>query len=155
LLTHSPQLLESIMRLKPNGTNPMLAAMVLNYLKSGALSDHLVRIRDYYSHSYEICSGVLAGLKSLNITAFETTGGFYFWLRLPSYWSADDFAKYAGERKLEILSGTQFFAEAPTEQFVRLAFSSFTHAELREKLEEFARIASDYQHRETTCSMTA
>lgn len=155
LLTHSPQLLKSIMRLKPNGTNPMLAAMVLNYLKSGALSDHLVRIRDYYRRSHEICSSVLAGLKSLDITAFETTGGFYFWLRLPSYWSADDFAKYAGERKLEIFSGNQFFAEAPTEPFVRLAFSSFTHAELREKLEEFARIATDYQHQKATCSMTA
>lgn len=155
LLTHSPQLLESTMRLKPNGTNPMLAAVVLNYLKSGALSDHLVRIRDYYRHSHEICSSVLAKLKSLNITVYETTGGFYFWLRLPSYWLADEFAKYAGERKLEIFSGNQFFAEAPTEQFVRLAFSSFTHAELRGKLEQFAKIATDYQPRKTTCSMTA
>ena len=155
LLTHSPQLLQSIMTLKPNGTNPMLAAMVLNYLKSGALNDHLVRIRDYYRRSHEICSSVLAKLAPLNITALETSGGFYFWLRLPPYWSADDFAKYAGERKLEILSGNQFFVAAPSEQFVRLAFSSFTHAELREKLEQFAAIAFDYQHLKTMRSKTA
>jgi len=155
LLTHSPQLLNSIMALKPNGTNPMLAAMVLNYLKSGVLNDHLVRIRDYYRRSHEICSSVLAELTPLNITALEPSGGFYFWLRLPSYCPADDFAKYASERKLEILSGNQFFVEAPIEQFVRLAFSSFTHAELREKLEQFAAIAPDYQHLKTMRSKTA
>lgn len=155
LLTRSPQLLHSMMKLKPNGTNPMLAAMVLNYLKSGALGDHLVTIRDYYRRSLEICFSVLAKLEGLNIKTFETTGGFYVWLRLPSYWSADDFVTYAGEHKLEIFSGNQFFAEAPTDQFVRLAFSSFTHEELREKLEQFAGIAADYHHLKTTCSMRA
>jgi 2-aminoadipate transaminase len=155
LLTHSPQLLESVVKLKPNGTNPMLAAAMLNYLRTGALRDHLLTIRNYYQQSHEICSSVLAKLGSLNITACETTGGFYFWLRLPRDWSADDFAKYAGERRLEIFSGNSFFAGAPTEQFVRLAFSSFTHAELREKLDQFAGIATEYQHLKTPCSITA
>ena len=155
LLTHSPQLFDAIMKLKPNGTNPMLAAMLVNYMKSGALNDQLVRIRDYYRRSHEICSEVLARLAHLGLTTFETAGGFYFWLRLPSYWPAEDFTKYASERKLEIFSGNQFFAAAPAEQFVRLAFSSFTHAELREKLEQFAAIAVDYQQLKAMHSATA
>jgi 2-aminoadipate transaminase len=155
LLTHSPQLFDAIMKLKPNGTNPMLAAMLVNYMKSGALNDQLVRIRDYYRRSHEICSEVLARLAHLGLTTFETAGGFYFWLRLPSYWPAEDFTKYASERKLEIFSGNQFFAEAPAEQFVRLAFSSFTHAELREKLEQLAAIAVDYQQLKAMHSATA
>lgn len=155
LLARSPQLLHSIMKLKPNGTNPMLAAIILNYLKRGAFTDHLRRIRNYYRQSHEICSNTLARLAELDIAAFETAGGFYFWLRLPSYWSADDFVSYAGKRNLDILSGNQFFAQVPTEQCVRLAFSSFTHADLREKLEQFAKIAEDYNHLKRTCSMTA
>lgn len=154
LMTHSAQLMQSLMKLKPNGTNPMLAAVVLNYLKSGALSDQLYRIREYYRQSQEICSTTLARLARLQISACEIAGGFYFWLRLPPHWSADYFAMYTGKHQIDISSGNEFFAEAPTEPAVRLAFSSFSHAELRDKLEQFVTIAEAYHHLKTTRSAT-
>ena len=150
LLTRSAQLLQSIMKLKPNGTNPMLAAVVLNYLKSGALTDQLDKIREYYRQSYEICATTLARLARLQMSALEIAGGLYLWLRLPPQWSADHFAMYASEHQIDILSGNEFFAQAPTEQAVRLAFSSFTHAELRDKLEQLITIAEAYNHLKTT-----
>ena len=154
LLTHSAQLMQSLMKLKPNGTNPMLAAVVLNYLKSGALTDQLGRIREYYRQSQEICATTLARLAHLQISALEIAGGFYFWLRLPPHWSADDFAGYTGKHHIDIFSGNEFFAEAPTEQAVRLAFSSFSHAELRDKLERFVTIAEAYHQLKITRSAT-
>ena len=154
LLTHSAQLMQSLMKLKPNGTNPMLAAVVLNYLKSGALTDQLHKIREYYRQSQEICSATLARLARLQLSALETAGGFYFWLRLPPHWSADYFAMYAGKHQIDISSGNDFFAEAPTEQAVRLAFSSFSHTELRDKLEQFVTIAEAYHQLKTTRSAT-
>jgi DNA-binding transcriptional MocR family regulator len=154
LLTHAAQLMQSLMKLKPNGTNPMLAAVILNYLKSGALTDQLETIREYYRQSQEICSTTLARLAHLQISALEIAGGFYFWLRLPPHWSADDFAMYTGKHQIDISSGNAFFAEAPTEQAVRLAFSSFPHAELRDKLEQFVTIAEAYHHLKLTRSAT-
>jgi 2-aminoadipate transaminase len=154
LLTHSAQLMQSLMTLKPNGTNPMLAAVVLNYLKSGALTDQLDRIREYYRQSQEICSTTLARLTRLQLSALEIAGGLYFWLRLPPHWSADDFAMYSGKHGLDISAGKQFFAEAPTEQAVRLAFSSFPHPELRDKLEQLVTIAETYNRLNISRSAT-
>jgi 2-aminoadipate transaminase len=154
LLTHSVQLMQSLMKLKPNGTNPMLAAVVLNYLKSGALTDQLDGIREYYRQSQEICSTTLARLARLQISALEIGGGLYFWLRLPPHWSADDFATYSGKHGIDISSGDQFFAEAPAEQAVRLAFSSFPHAELRDKLEQLVSIAETYHRLNISRSAT-
>jgi DNA-binding transcriptional MocR family regulator len=144
LLTRSPLLMHSIMRLKPNGTNPLMAALVLNYLKNNAFAEHLNRIRDFYRKSLEICSASVAKLASLGIHAFNPCGGFYLWLRLPEHWRASDFAKYASGCNVDLSSGDEFFAQAPTEPCVRLAFSSFSHEELVEKLKQLAIIAEKH-----------
>jgi len=144
ILTRSPGLLRSMLNLKPNGTNPFVAAIVENYLKGGTFEAHLERIRQYYHRSYEICSAAMARLACSKIQPSNPCGGFYFWLRLPSYWSATDFTTYCTERGLELFCGDEFFALKSLEPCVRLAFSSFTHAELDGRLSQLCTIAEDY-----------
>lgn len=144
VLTRSRGLLRSMLYLKPNGANPFIAATLVNYLRAGTYESHLERLRRYYQHSHEICSAALAKLAGSEIQPSNPDGGFYFWLRLPRHWSAAEFTTHCKTRGLELFCGDEFFALEPLEPCVRLAFSSFTHAELADQLSKFCSIAENY-----------
>jgi 2-aminoadipate transaminase len=144
VLTRSLELMRSLLYLKPNGTNPFVAATLVNYLRGGNFERHVEKLRQYYQHSYEICSAALAKLRRLGIPASNPDGGFYFWLRLPAEWSAVGFTAHCKARGLEVFCGDEFFALAPREPCVRLAFSAFTHDELADQLTQFCTVAEDY-----------
>ena len=147
LVTRSPGLLDSLLELKPNGTNPFMSAVVLNYLRAGMFTRHLDIARQFYGPSLEACFETLEQIAPLGIRASKPCGGFYVWLRLPPHWSAGDFTKHCAERGLEVLCGDAFFASAPTAPCVRLAFSSFDRAELRRSTQTLCDIAKDYAPR--------
>ena len=62
-------------------------------------------------------------------------GGFFVWLALPDPLKAADVIKRAREAGLMIPGGDPFFAEAPTGQYLRLAFSYVTPGRIREGVE--------------------
>lgn len=144
LVTRSPELLGSLLELKPNGTNPFVSAVVLNYLQGGTFRSHIDAARHFYSESLEAVLQALEQISSLGIRAVKPCGGFYVWLQLPQQWSASDFTARCAEHGLEVLCGDKFFASTPTGPCVRLAFSSFDLAELRDSARRLCEVARGY-----------
>jgi 2-aminoadipate transaminase len=144
VLTRSAELLRSVMALKPNGANPFIAAAVLNLLRSGVFDRHLKSIMKFYRKSWQICSEEMRPLAGLGMRLSEPWGGFYYWIRLPLRWRAEDFTAFCVGHGLEILCGDNFFAHAPTGPCVRVAFSSFDHASLRQDLRRLCALAKEY-----------
>jgi 2-aminoadipate transaminase len=145
VLTRSRELMRSLLYLKPNGTNPFVAATLVNYLRGGDFERHVRHLQRYYQYSYEICFAALAKLARRGIRVSDPDGGFYFWLRLPSDWSATGFTAYCKEHGLDVFCGDEFFALKPLEPCVRLAFSAFTHDGLADQLGQFSTVAENYK----------
>jgi len=58
-------------------------------------------------------------------------GGMFIWLKLPEPLRAAEVTARAREARLMILAGDPFFAEQPTGQYLRLAFSYVTPDKIR------------------------
>ena len=69
----------------------------------------------------------------------QPNGGFFIWLSLPKHLKSNDVTQRAKEIGVMILSGDPFFAEEPNGQFLRLAFSYVTPAEIAEGIEKLGK----------------
>jgi 2-aminoadipate transaminase len=67
-------------------------------------------------------------------------GGFFIWLALPEPLRAASVATQARDAKLLIPVGDPFFAEEPTGQYLRLAFSYVTPEKIREGIEILGQV---------------
>ncbi|NIV38997.1 MAG: hypothetical protein GWN58_59125 [Anaerolineae bacterium] len=67
-------------------------------------------------------------------------GGFFIWLSLPPPLRAVQVADLAEKAKLLIPVGDPFFAEAPTGQYLRLAFSYVTPAKIESGIAKLGQV---------------
>ena len=67
-------------------------------------------------------------------------GGFFIWLTLPYPLKAADVKKASEKENILLLSGNPFFAEEPSSQHLRLAFSYVPLEKIQEGIAKLASI---------------
>jgi 2-aminoadipate transaminase len=124
-------LIGSGLRRMGGGANPLVANILAEYCLEGLLETHIERLRRVYR---ERCDAMLEALDSHMPSGARWTrpgGGFFVWLELPEPLRAQEVVRHAGDEGLLIPVGDPFFAEEPTGQYLRLAFSYVTPEQIR------------------------
>jgi 2-aminoadipate transaminase len=66
-------------------------------------------------------------------------GGYFLWVELPEHIDSDEVVRCAAKVGVAIFSGKASFAEAPPQNFLRLAYSYCTPARIAEGIELVGR----------------
>jgi DNA-binding transcriptional MocR family regulator len=132
---HIQRLVHSGLSNMGGGANPLVANIVARYCRQGLLEPHLAHLRAVYSERRDAMLNALRAHMPPGVEWTQPGGGFFIWLRLPPPLSAGETAARASEQGLLIPVGDPFFAEQPTGQYLRLAFSYVTPAKIREGIE--------------------
>ena len=105
------------------GANPLMANILAAYCEGGNLEAHIERLRRLYRERRDVALDALARHMPAGVRWTRPGGGFFVWIGLPEGLRAGDVAARAREAGVWIPAGDPFFAEAPTGQHLRLAFS--------------------------------
>lgn len=128
------------LRCMGGGANPLVANILATYCQQGMLEGHIGHLREVYSERRDAMLAALAAHMPDGVIWTRPQGGFFVWLSLPEPLRAVEVAARARAAKLLIPVGDPFFAEAPTGQHLRLAFSYVTPEKIEEGIRILARV---------------
>jgi 2-aminoadipate transaminase len=134
------RLIGSGLRCMGGGANPLVANILSIYCQQGHLEPHIEHLRRVYRERRDTMLQALAQAMPDGADWTTPGGGFFIWLRLPPPLRAVEVANAARESKLLIPVGDPFFAEAPTGQYLRLAFSYVTPADIELGIAKLAQV---------------
>jgi DNA-binding transcriptional MocR family regulator len=134
------RLINSGFRCMGGGANPLVANILATYCQQGLLEPHIEQLRQVYRERRDATLGALSAHMPDGVDWTRPGGGFFVWLSLPEPLCAVEVARQAREARLWIPVGDPFFAEAPTGQHLRLAFSYVTPDKIREGLDTLGQV---------------
>ena len=119
------------LRCMGGGANPLVSNILATYCQQGHLEPHIEDLRRVYRERRDVALAALAEEMPPGIEWTRPGGGMFIWLKLPEPLRAAEVTARAREANLMILTGDPFFAEQPTGQYLRLAFSYVTPDKIR------------------------
>jgi 2-aminoadipate transaminase len=125
------RLISSGLRSMGGGASPLMANILSTYCRHGHLEPHIANLRQVYRERRDTMLQALISEMPEGVDWTRPRGGFFIWLRLPPPLRAAEVARLAREAKLLIPVGDPFFAQEPTGQYLRLAFSYVTPPEIQ------------------------
>lgn len=137
------RLIESGFRCMGGGANPLMANILAEYCGTGLLDDHVARLRDVYRQRRDSTLAALATHMPAQVQWTQPAGGVFVWIRLPEPLRAAEVVEQAEGEGLMIPAGDPFFAEAPTGQYLRLAFSYVAPDKIDQGVHLLARVVTD------------
>ena len=123
------------------GNSPLQHRMLHEFMVSGELEAHVVRMRALYRTKMRVLADALRAACGAAVQFTEPAGGFFLWLRLAAPCSAQIVQERALERGVVFPVGRGFFpAEGPRPdgEYLRLAYSRVSAGELRTGAERLA-----------------
>lgn len=136
------RLIGSGYRCMGGGANPLVANMLAVYCQQGLLEPHIQSLRSVYCERRDAMLAALEAHMPSGVSWTRPKGGVFVWLTLPSPFRATEVVQQARQANLMVLGGDPFFAEVPTGQHLRLAFSYVTPPKIWEGIEILGRILS-------------
>jgi 2-aminoadipate transaminase len=134
------RLISSGLRCMSGGANPLVANILANYCLQGLLEPHIEGLRQIYRERRDAMLAALAAYMPGGVSWTRPGGGFFIWVNLPEPLRAAKVAAQARKAKLLIPVGDPFFAENPTGQYLRLAFSYVTPEKIAEGLNVLGQV---------------
>jgi len=134
------RLIDSGLRCMGGGANPLMANILADFCLHGLLDSHIERLRQIYRERRDAMLNALEAFMPVEVDWTRPAGGYFVWLRLPHPLRAADIAARAESERLLILAGDPFFAEHPTGQYLRLAFSYVTPQKIEQGVEALGRL---------------
>jgi 2-aminoadipate transaminase len=128
------------LRCMGGGANPLMANILAAYCQQGLLEPHIAHLRDIYRERRDAMLTALTAHMPAGVSWTRPGGGFFVWLALPPPLLAADVAAQARDAKLLIPVGDPFFAEIPTGQYLRIAFSYVTPERIEEGIQILGQI---------------
>jgi 2-aminoadipate transaminase len=131
------------LRCMGGGANPLVANILADFCQQGRLDSHILQLRQIYRERRD---AMLSTLDSFMPTGSDWTrpnGGFFVWLHLPRSLRAVDIVSRARNERLLIPAGDPFFAEQPTGQYLRLAFSYVTTQKIEQGMELLGQLLTN------------
>ena len=137
-----PELLNLLMAARFDmGNSPLQHRMLYEFMVSGALEEHVARMRTVYRTKMRTLAGALRELCGDQVQFTEPAGGFFLWLRLAEPLKAQVVQERALARGVVFPVGRGFFpAEGPASdaEYLRLAYSRVSVDDLRTGAERIA-----------------
>jgi DNA-binding transcriptional MocR family regulator len=134
------RLIGSGLRCMGGGASPLVAHILSAYCQQGQLEPHIEGLRQVYRERRDAMLQSLTNQMPDGVEWTRPGGGFFIWLSLPPPLRAADVADLARQAKLLIPVGDPFFAEAPTGQYLRLAFSYVTPDKIEKGIETLGQV---------------
>ena len=134
------RLTSSGLRSMGGGASPLIANILSTYCQRGHLGPHISKLRQVYRERRDTMLQALISEMPEGTDWTRPSGGFFIWLRLPPPLRAAEVAMLAREAKLLIPVGDPFFAQEPTGQYLRLAFSYVTPPEIQAGIQILGRV---------------
>jgi len=134
------RIIDSGLRVVGGGANPLVANMLADYCQRGLLGPHIDRLRQLYQERRDIMLAALEAHMPEGVRWTEPGGGFFVWLTLPEPLRAVEVVEEARQAGIMVLAGDSFFAETPTGEHLRLAFSYVTPEKIQRGIEALARV---------------
>ena len=128
------------LRCMGGGANPLVANILSTYCQQGHLEPHIEGLRQVYRERRDAMLQALTTHMPDGVDWTRPGGGFFVWLSLPPPLRAAEVAALAREAKLLIPVGDPFFAESPTGQYLRLAFSYVSPAKIESGIAKLGRV---------------
>jgi 2-aminoadipate transaminase len=122
------------------GANPLVAIALDSYCRKGLLEPHIESLRSHYRAKRDIMLSSLEESMPGEVQWTRPSGGFFIWLKLPPPLRAADLEVKAKKEKLRFFAGDAFFAESPTGQYLRLAFSYVQPEKIQKGIKKLSRI---------------
>ena len=122
------------------GANPLMANILATYCHQGYLEPHIELLRAAYRERRDLALRALASHMPEGVRWTHPGGGIFLWISLPEPMRSSDVAERARRAGLWIPSGDPFFAEEPTGQCLRLAFSYVAPDRIVQGIETLAQI---------------
>jgi 2-aminoadipate transaminase len=135
---HISSFIDSGIRLMGGGANPLVAIALSIYCEEGLLEPHIDSIRNLYKRRKDVMLEALESSMPQSIRWTKPRGGFFVWVTLPDGQSSLEVVREAKKAKLWIQEGDPFFAEEPTGQHLRLAYSYVEEHKIREGIAKLA-----------------
>ncbi|ADZ90722.1 aminotransferase-like domain-containing protein [Marinomonas mediterranea] len=126
-------------------TNRLGQLMISEYLVSGAYPEHIKKLRRVYAQKRDAMARAidvnLSGLVSYSLPA----GGMFFWVKLPSGVFSDRVLRQALERKVLVLPGLPFFANASelSDGYLRLSFARVSEEDVSNAISILADVIKE------------
>jgi DNA-binding transcriptional MocR family regulator len=140
---HIKRLIGSGLRCMGGGANPLVANILATYCLQGQFERHIEHLRQVYRERRDAMLRALAQHMPDGVTWTRPGGGFFIWLSLPAPYRAAEVVARAREVKLLIPVGGPFFAERPTGQHLRLAFSYVTPEKIETGIKTLGQVLRD------------
>jgi 2-aminoadipate transaminase len=137
------QMIGSGLRCMGGGANPFMANILAVYCQTGLLEPHVDHLRQVYCERRDVMLAMLQAHMPAGVSWTRPRGGFFIWLSLPPPLRAAQVAARAKEAKLLIPVGDPFFAEAPSGQHLRLAFSYVTPEKIKTGIQILGRVLTE------------
>ena len=134
------KLIGSGLRCMGGGASPLVANILSTYCQQGHLEPHIEQLCHVYRERRDAMLQALTTHMPVGVDWTRPGGGFFIWLSLPPPYRADKVADLARAAKLLIPIGDPFFAEEPTGQYLRLAFSYVTPAKIESGVEKLGQV---------------
>jgi len=133
------RMIASGLRCMGGGANPLTANAVATYCQRGLLEPHIVQLRRVYRARRDSMLEALETHMPGDVHWTQPNGGFFVWVFLPRPFRANEVVKRIQQAGMMALAGDPFFAEQPTGQFLRLAFSYVTPEKIAEGIETLGK----------------
>lgn len=117
---------------------PWTQAIAAEYLASGRLAAHLVRIRGAYGRKCRALCDALRASMGEAVSFHEPEGGMFVWGRLARGVSSAGLLEEAIARKVMFVPGTGFHAGDPDTSTLRLSFAAPPDSAIREGVDRLA-----------------
>jgi DNA-binding transcriptional MocR family regulator len=134
------RMIGSGLRCMGGGANPLVANILSTYCQQGHLEPHIEGLRQVYRERRDAMLQALTTHMPDGVDWTRPGGGFFVWLSLPPPFRAAEVVALAREAKLLIPVGDPFFAESPTGQYLRLAFSYVSPAKIESGITKLGRV---------------
>ena len=133
----NPRLLPVLMGFKGDGgTAPFTSRVAAHYMRAHFTTHLAELIRVYRDKRDAMLAGLRDGLGD-SATWSVPAGGFFIWLRLPAGTDPVRLLELAAEAEVAHVAGPAFYPDSSGSEYVRLAFSYATLAEITEGMGRF------------------
>jgi 2-aminoadipate transaminase len=114
--------------------------LVLESIRSGELEAHIESLRILYRRRRDLMLQALSTYMPAEVHWTRPSGGFFIWLRLPSYIDTKAMLPFAvSEEKVAYVSGKGFHVDDSGHNTIRLAYSEASETDIEEGIRRLAK----------------
>ncbi len=111
------------------GLNPLASALVNSVITLGLQDDYLSFLKRTYNENLEAMD---SALEDSSFSYYKPTGGYFFWLKLADGITAQELHDVAQTQGVNFQIGNKFSSNNSLDSFIRLCFSYYDSATLKE-----------------------